>query len=111
MIQALIPAITELAGGWLKGKAEQKAAEARAKVAKAEAEAEVMKAAAFTNPLASSRPISSKERTNFLPFKAPMVETKKGTSSWLISRRTDSNSLKYCGVEESIWRTTAPLYP
>ena len=46
MIQALIPAITELAGGWLKGKAEQKAAEARAKVAKAEAEAEVMKVAA-----------------------------------------------------------------
>ena len=46
MIQALIPAITELAGGWLKGKAEQKAAEAKAKVAKAEAEAEVMKVAA-----------------------------------------------------------------
>ena len=46
MIQALIPAITELAGGWLRGKAEQKAAEAKAKVAKAEAEAEVMKVAA-----------------------------------------------------------------
>ena len=46
MIQALIPAITELAGGWLKGKAEKQAAEARAKVAKAEAEAEVMKVAA-----------------------------------------------------------------
>jgi len=46
MIQALIPAIAELAGGWLKGKAEQKAAETKAKVAKAEAEAEVMKVAA-----------------------------------------------------------------
>ena len=46
MIQALIPAITELAGGWLKGKAEKQAAESRAKVAKAEAEAEVMKVAA-----------------------------------------------------------------
>ena len=46
MIQALIPALTELAGGWLKGKAEKAAAETKAKVAKAEAEAEVMKVAA-----------------------------------------------------------------
>jgi len=46
MIQALIPAVAELAGGWLKGKAEKAAAETRAKVAKAEAEAEVMKVAA-----------------------------------------------------------------
>ena len=46
MIQALIPAIAELAGGWLKGKAEEKAAASRVKVAKAEAEAEVMKVAA-----------------------------------------------------------------
>src|SRR6056300_1104559 len=42
MIQALIPAVAELAGGWLKGKAEKAAAETRAKVA----EAEVMKVAA-----------------------------------------------------------------
>tara|TARA_Y100000114_G_scaffold85334_1_gene78857 strand:- start:1387 stop:1770 length:384 start_codon:yes stop_codon:yes gene_type:complete len=46
MIQALIPAIADLAGGWLKGKAEQKAAESKAKVAKAVAEAEVLKVAA-----------------------------------------------------------------
>jgi len=46
MIQALIPAIAELAGGWLKGKAEEKAATSKAKVAKAVAEAEVMKVAA-----------------------------------------------------------------
>ena len=46
MIQALIPAIADLAGGWLKGKAEEKAAQSRVKVAKAEAEAEVMKVAA-----------------------------------------------------------------
>ena len=46
MIQALIPAIADLAGGWLKGKAEEKAATSKAKVAKAEAEAEVMKVAA-----------------------------------------------------------------
>ena len=42
----LIPAVTELASGWLKGKADEKAAVARTKVAKAEAEAEVMKVAA-----------------------------------------------------------------
>lgn len=46
MIQALIPAITELAGGWLKGKAEEKAATAKAKVARAEAEAAVLVSAA-----------------------------------------------------------------
>ena len=46
MIQALIPAIADLAGGWLKGKAEEKAAQSRVKVAKAEAVAEVMKVAA-----------------------------------------------------------------
>lgn len=46
MIQMLIPAITELAGGWLKGKAEKQAAVNKVKVAKAEAEAEVMRVAA-----------------------------------------------------------------
>ena len=46
MIQALIPAIAELAGGWLRGKAEEKAATSRVKVARAEAEAEVMRVAA-----------------------------------------------------------------
>jgi len=46
MIQMLIPAVTELAGGWLKGKAAEKAAKSQVKVAKAEAEAEVMRVAA-----------------------------------------------------------------
>jgi len=46
MIQALIGPLTELAGGWLKGKADAQAAQARVKVAKAEAEAEVMRVAA-----------------------------------------------------------------
>jgi len=46
MIQALIPIVGELAGGWLKGKAAEKAAKSQVKVAKAEAEAEVMKTAA-----------------------------------------------------------------
>ena len=46
MWQALIGPASDLFGGWLKSKAETKAAETRAKVAKAEAEAEVMKVAA-----------------------------------------------------------------
>ena len=46
MIQMLIPAITDLASGWLKGKAEEKAAVSAAKVAKAQAEAKVMEVAA-----------------------------------------------------------------
>ena len=46
MWQALIGPASDLLGGWLKSKAETKAAETRAKVAKAEAEAEVMKVAA-----------------------------------------------------------------
>lgn len=43
MIQTLIPIIGELAGGWLKGRAESQAAKHKVKMAKAEAEAELMK--------------------------------------------------------------------
>ena len=46
MIQAVLPIVGELAGGWLKGKAAEKAAKSQVKVARAEAEAEVMKVAA-----------------------------------------------------------------
>ena len=46
MIQALIPIVGELAGDWLKGKAEKQVAKNKVAVAKAEAEAEVMKVAA-----------------------------------------------------------------
>ena len=42
----MIGLASDLLGGWLKSKAETKAAETRAKVAKAEVEAEVMKVAA-----------------------------------------------------------------
>jgi hypothetical protein len=42
MIQALLGPISELAGTWLRGRVETKAAETRAKVAKAEAEAQIM---------------------------------------------------------------------
>jgi hypothetical protein len=46
MIQALLPIVGDLASGWLKGKAEEKAAASAAKVAKAQAEAKVMEVAA-----------------------------------------------------------------
>ncbi len=42
MIQALLGPITSLAGTWLNGKVETKAAETKVKVAKAEAEAQIM---------------------------------------------------------------------
>ena len=90
MIQALIPAVAELAGGWLKGKAEKAAAETRAKVAKAEAEAEVMKVAAtheagWEKIMAKSSDNSWKDEAwtilfiliiamCFVPFTQPYVE-------------------------------------
>tara|TARA_A100001015_G_scaffold295358_1_gene374226 strand:+ start:143 stop:532 length:390 start_codon:yes stop_codon:yes gene_type:complete len=42
MLGALLGPISELAGTWLRGKVDTKAAETRAKVAKAEAEAQIM---------------------------------------------------------------------
>ena len=42
MIQALICPHTELAGGWLKGKADKQAAEAKLKLTEAEAKAKIM---------------------------------------------------------------------
>ena len=90
MIQALIPAIAEIAGGWLKGKAEEKAAQSRVKVAKAEAEAEVMKVAAtheagWEKIMAQSSDNSWKDEAwtilfiviiamCFIPFTQPYVE-------------------------------------
>jgi hypothetical protein len=46
MIQALIGPITELAGGWLKGKASAQAAATNLKLVEAEAKATIMKSAA-----------------------------------------------------------------
>ena len=46
MLQALIGPITELAGGWLKGKAASQAASANLKLVEAEAKATIMKSAA-----------------------------------------------------------------
>ena len=42
MIQALIAPLTELAGGWLKGKTDKQAAEAKLKLTEAEAKAKIM---------------------------------------------------------------------
>ena len=42
MIQALIGPIAELAGGWLKGKTDKQAAEAKLKLTEAEAKAKIM---------------------------------------------------------------------
>ncbi len=42
MIQALIAPLTELAGGWLKGKADKQAAEAKLKLTEAEDKAKIM---------------------------------------------------------------------
>ena len=46
MIQALLGPITELAGGWLKGKVDAQAAAANLKLVEAEAKATIMKSAA-----------------------------------------------------------------
>ena len=46
MIQALIGPLTELAGGWLKGKADKQAAAANLALVEAEARATIMKSAA-----------------------------------------------------------------
>ena len=46
MFQALIGPLTELAGGWLKGKADAQAAAANLKLVEAEAKATIMKSAA-----------------------------------------------------------------
>jgi hypothetical protein len=42
MLQALIGPLTELAGGWLKGKADVQAADAKLKLTEAEAKAKIM---------------------------------------------------------------------
>jgi len=46
MLQALIGPLTELAGGWLKGKADAQAAAANLKLVEAETKATIMKSAA-----------------------------------------------------------------
>ena len=90
MIQALIPILGDLAGSWLKGKADEKKATSEAKVAKAKAEAEVMKVAAtheagWEKIMANSSDNSWKDEAwtilfiviiamCFIPFTQPYVE-------------------------------------
>ena len=90
MIQALIPIVGDLAGSWLKGKADEKKATSEAKVAKAKAEAEVMKVAAtheagWEKIMANSSDNSWKDEEwtilfiviiamCFIPFTQPYVE-------------------------------------
>ena len=90
MIQALIPIVGDLAGSWLKGKADEKKATSEAKVAKAKAEAEVMKVAAtheagWEKIMANSSDNSWKDEAwtilfiviiamCFIPFTQPYVE-------------------------------------
>ena len=78
MWQALIGPASDLLGGWLKSKAETKAAETRAKVAKAEAEAEVMKVAAtheagWEKIMAQGSQNSWKDEWLTLLFSIPLV--------------------------------------
>ena len=78
MIQALFPIIGDLAGSWLKGRVETKAAQTKAKVAKAEAEAEIMKVAATSEAnwekiMAQGSVHSLKDEWLVLLFSIPLI--------------------------------------
>jgi hypothetical protein len=78
MIQAILPIASDLIGGWLRGKAEEKAAVTKAKVAKAEAEAEVMKVAAtheagWEKIMAQGTVHSLKDEWLVLLFSIPLI--------------------------------------
>tara|TARA_Y100000004_G_scaffold136916_2_gene155108 strand:- start:1847 stop:2230 length:384 start_codon:yes stop_codon:yes gene_type:complete len=78
MIQALFPIIGDLAGSWLKGRVETKAAQTKAKVAKAEAEAEIMKVAATSEAnwekiMAQGTVHSLKDEWLVLLFSIPLI--------------------------------------
>jgi len=78
MIQALIPIVGDLAGSWLKGRVETKAAQTKAKVAKAEAEAEIMKVAATSEAnwekiMAQGTVHSLKDEWLVLLFSIPLI--------------------------------------
>lgn len=78
MINALFPIIGDLAGSWLKGRVETKAAQTKAKVAKAEAEAEIMKVAATSEAnwekiMAQGTVHSLKDEWLVLLFSIPLI--------------------------------------
>lgn len=78
MIQALIGPLTELAGGWLKGKANAQAASANLKLVEAEAKATIMKNAATSESewerlMAEGTQNSWKDEYLVLLFSIPLI--------------------------------------
>ena len=78
MIQGLIGPIASLAGTWLNGKVEQKAAQNKVKVAKAEAEAQIMLSAATSEAewdriMANASANSWKDEWLTILFSIPLI--------------------------------------
>jgi len=78
MIQGLIGPIASLAGTWLNGKVEQKAAQNKVKVAKAEAEAAIMVSAATSEAewdriMANASANSWKDEYLVILFSIPLI--------------------------------------
>ena len=78
MIQALIGPLTELAGGWLKGKADKQAAEAKLKLTEAEAKAKIMlsketSVADWERIMAQGTQTSWKDEYLVLLFSVPLI--------------------------------------
>jgi hypothetical protein len=78
MIQALIGPLAELAGGWLKGKADAQAAAANLKLVEAEAKATIMKSAATSEAewekiMAQGSQSSWKDEWLTILFSVPLV--------------------------------------
>jgi len=78
MIQALIGPLTELAGGWLKGKADAQAAAANLKLVEAEAKATIMKSAATSEAdwekiMAQGSQTSWKDEWLTILFSIPLI--------------------------------------
>jgi hypothetical protein len=78
MIQALIAPLTELAGSWLKGKADAQAAQANLKLVEAEAKATIMKSAATSEAewekiMAQGSQSSWKDEWLTILFSIPLV--------------------------------------
>jgi hypothetical protein len=78
MLQALIAPLTELAGSWLKGKANAQAAQANLKLVEAEAKATIMKSAATSEAewekiMAQGSQSSWKDEWLTILFSIPLV--------------------------------------
>jgi len=78
MIGALLGPISELAGTWLRGKVETRAAETKARVAKAEAEAQIMLSAATSEAewervMANASTNSWKDEWLTILFSIPLI--------------------------------------